>query len=542
MIRPNRVLKLPLYFVLGWLFPLTDGICQTWNEANKIVGSDRMAIDWNGYHVSINGTYAVTGSWKQDADELGNNLMNEAGAAYLIESDGANWSEVQKIVPSDRTAMDAFGFSVAINGSTALIGANRERDGGSGDPSLTNAGSAYFYERDSGGNWLEGQKIAPSDRNTGDYFGTALGLTEDYALVSSYHNDWDVSGGAELSEAGAAFFFKRNISGVWEETQKVVASDRAAFDEYGGAVAIRGNRAIIGARWKETDASGSNPLVGAGGAYIYERDGGGVWNEAGILIAPDREQFDNLGWSVSIEGDYAVAGAYREEDDENGNNNLLYAGSAYIFKRNSGGVWEFVQKIVPSDRDAGDQFGISVALSGSYLLVGAHKDDINNIEQMAGAAYIFKLNSSGVWEEHQKIVSSDRAEEDSFAYSVAMDGQYLICGAYLEDEDAAGGNTIDEAGSVYIFDSGPLSVQDELVDEQITIFPNPSTDEVILRLEVPFEDLEVRLFSLQGQILKTMQFANNTEISISTSDLSSGTYLIQLKSEKGSVTTKLIKE
>ena len=133
----------------------------------------------------------------------------------------------------------------------------------------------------------------------------------------------------------------------------------------------------------------------------------------------------------------------------------MYAGSAYIFERNVSGVWNEVQKIVASDRYRNDLFGFSVSILGNLVIVGApqetHDATGGNNMPFSGSSYIFERNSSGIWNEVQKIVASDRASYDNFGQSVAISGNYAFVAADQEDEDASGGNTMNQAGSVYIF-------------------------------------------------------------------------------------------
>ena len=167
----------------------------------------------------------------------------------------------------------------------------------------------------------------------------------------------------------------------------------------------------------------------------------------------DRAAGDEFGRSVAISGDYAIIGAYLEDEDASGDNTRADAGSAYIFKRNAG-TWSLQQKIVASDRTAGDYFGWSVAISGDYAIVGAYDEDEDdagaNTLSDAGSAYIFNRNGT-TWSQQQKIVASDRAAGDQFGWSVAISGDYAILGAFSEDHDAAGANTLSGAGSAYIF-------------------------------------------------------------------------------------------
>ena len=174
-------------------------------------------------------------------------------------------------------------------------------------------------------------------------------------------------------------------------------------------------------------------------------------SDRGQTSISDRASGDYFGYSVAISGDYAIVGAYQEDENASGSATLSNAGSAYIFVR-SGSSWSLQQKIVASDRASGDYFGSSVAISGNYAIVGAYLDDTTysgGTFTDAGSAYIF-VRSGSTWTQQQKI-SAGSASGDYFGYSVAISGDYAIVGAYQEAENALGGATLNQAGSAYIF-------------------------------------------------------------------------------------------
>lgn len=206
--------------------------------------------------------------------------------------------------------------------------------------------------------------------------------------------------------------------------QKVLSSDGASGDRFGSAVSVSGDYAIIGA--DSDDDSGS--------AYIFKHDGTS-WQEQAKLTASDGDIDDSFGNSASISGDYAVVGAYKEED------NGYLSGSAYIFNR-SGTTWTEQAKITASDGDLEDRFGISVAISGDYAIIGAYFDDDNGSD--SGSAYIFHRTGT-TWTEEAKITASDAAGGDQFGSSVTIWGDYVLVGAPKDDDHGS------SSGSVYVF-------------------------------------------------------------------------------------------
>ncbi len=443
-------------FLLGIVIFSLQLNAQVYREVNKIVAFDREADDQYGYSVAISGNYAVVGSWQEDHDINGANYKSNSGAAYIYEKDiSGNWIEIQKIVASDRINGASFGGSVAIDGNYIVVGAQSDDFDASGANFMSSAGSAYIFERDGTGVWNEVQKIVASDRNTSDNFGYSVTVNGNYAIIGAVNEDEDEAGANTLAEAGSAYIFERNGTGVWNEVQKIVASDRGASDGFGISVSVDGTYAVIGAYWDAEDASGANPMTGAGSAYIFERDGAGVWNETQKIVAIDRASFDRFGSSVSISANYVIVGAWGEDEDASGANTISGAGSAYIFGRDGFGIWGLMQKIVASDRSLSAQFGRSVSIDGIHASIGAYSESKDasggNPVSGAGAAYVLEYNGS-VWAEVDKIVASDRAGNDYFGYAVAISGSNIIASADYEDEDALGGNTLAEAGSAYIFE------------------------------------------------------------------------------------------
>ena len=429
---------------------------QGWAEIQKIVASDRDAGDYFGYSVSISGDYAIVGATFEKQDTAGSNWISKAGSAYIFERNTTGtWVQVQKIVASDRGTDDYFGWSVSISGDYVIVGAYGEDEDASGGNTLAAAGSAYIFERNTTGTWIQVQKIVASDRGGVDQFGRSVSISGDDIVVGALGEAHDTSGANYLYSSGSAYIFERNTSGMWIETQKIVASDRGAGDYFGWSVSISGDDIIIGAQHEDNDLSGGGTFSDAGSAYIFERNTSGIWTQIQKIVASDRYSGDIFGYSVSISGDYAIVGAAGEDNDVSGLANLSFAGSAYLFKRDTTGTWNQAQKIVASDRGAGDQFGISVSISGNYFIVGALLEDEDtsggNTLSTSGSAYLFKRDTTGTWTQAQKIVNSDRAVQDNFGRSVAISGNYFIVGAPLEDEDASGGNTLSLAGSAYIF-------------------------------------------------------------------------------------------
>jgi LPXTG-site transpeptidase (sortase) family protein len=199
----------------------------------------------------------------------------------------------------------------------------------------------------------------------------------------------------------------------------LTASNPQALDEFGWSVAISGNTAVIGVRNADPD-SGDGPLSGAGMAYIFVRSGTS-WIEEARLVAKDAEQGDTFGGSVAIDGNTVVIGAPGSDIEDN-----VSAGAAYVFVR-EGITWKQKTKLVASDPDDDDAFGVSVAIDGNTIAVGADSKDFTPLVD-TGAVYIYILQDNA-WDQKAKLIPTDANLGNFFGTSVALSGSRLVVGA-----------------------------------------------------------------------------------------------------------------
>ena len=357
-----------------------------------------------------------------------------------------DWDQVIKAVASDREAGSEFGYSVDIYGEYAIVGARYDDLDENDENYLANAGAAYIFHFN-GSTWEEHQKIVPSDRLSGDRFGFSVAISDDYAFVDAWGRN---------TATGKVYVFKRTGT-TWTETQSFQGSKSSANDNFGEYMSISGDKAIISAHWEGGDIDGFGEVSGAGATYFYHLESS-VWVEKQRVLASDRAESDYFGCSVSISGNYAIIGAKGEDEDAAGTTTKTASGSAYIFYYN-GSTWSQLQKIKASDWNSNDSFGSSVAISGDHAIVGA-----NTKINYTGAAYVFVLDA-GLWIQEQKLVASVEGQMDFFGTSVDIDGNYIVIGAELEDEDADDNNYIKWAGSAYVFSliEGSWTLENKIV-------------------------------------------------------------------------------
>lgn len=234
----------------AYIFEKDEGGAGNWGEVTILTASDAAAGDEFGTSVAISGNTAVVGA----------NFNNAiAGSAYIFERNqggAGNWGEITKITASDAADSDLFGNSVAISGSTAVVGAPFNDDDGS------DSGSAYIFDKDQGGvnNWGEVKKIHGSNIGLFSNFGISVGISGDTVIA-----------GLPNRNAGLAFIFERDEGGVdnWGEVTPITSSDGVTGDNFGGSASISGKLAMVGGWGNDDDGANS------GSAYIFDLDSNG---------------------------------------------------------------------------------------------------------------------------------------------------------------------------------------------------------------------------------------------------------------------------
>ena len=339
-----------------YVFVQSDG---TWVEQAELTASDGAAGDQFGYSVAVSGSTVVVGA---PYHTVGSNPSQ--GAAYVFVQSGGTWSQQAELSASDGARIDYFGYSVAVDGSTIVVGASNHIDGGA------RPGAAYVFV-ESSGTWSQQAELTAS--HGGNDFGLSVAINGNIVVVGA-------PGYAVGSNSGqgAAYVFVES-SGTWIQQAELTASDGVAYDYFGISVAVDGSTVVVGA-WSHK--VGSNP--GQGAAYVFVQSGG-TWIQQAELTASDGIANDSFGYSVALSGGTAVAGAF---DHTVGSNS--YQGAAYVFVQN-GEIWSQQTELTASDGDRLDQFGRSVAVSGSTAAVGAYSHPNSG----AGAAYVFESSSPG---------------------------------------------------------------------------------------------------------------------------------------------------
>ncbi|MCB1098678.1 MAG: FG-GAP repeat protein [Verrucomicrobiae bacterium] len=284
--------------------------------------------------------------------------------------------------------------------------------------------------------------LKASNAEADDQFGTAVAVSGDTVVVGAPLED------GTGDRSGAAYVFVQE-DGAWSQKAILRGSDTDEFDRFGQSVGISGGTIVVGAPFQ--GGIPAQALAGEGAAYVFV-GGGAIWQQQGRLKPALAEHSDKFGTSVAVSGDLVVVGAPAEDSNgtHQGNNDALEAGAAYVYARDGGG-WTAQTYLKASNVGTGDAFGLSVAISGATIVVGAPSEG-----EGAGGAYVFVRGPDG-WAQEKYLKASNANGGDNFGNSVGISGDSVIIGAPFEDSNAIGvdGNQTDNssasAGAAYVF-------------------------------------------------------------------------------------------
>ncbi len=339
-----------------YVFTRSDG---TWtSQAQLLPDPDTVGNYFAkfGGAVAVSGDYIIVGAhWDAGSGQ-------QSGAVYIYRWTGSQWTQQTRIVPDDVGEGDEFGFSVAADGDRIVIGTHFD------DVLGTDSGSAYVYRRVADA-WIQEAKLVPDDGSEGDQFGSAVAIDGDRIAVCAQLDD------DNGTDSGSAYVF-RLVNGQWQQETKLLPDDGVAGQYFGSSVALRGDRAAIGAARDADNGSWS------GAVYVF-RATTEPWALEAKIKPPDGARNDLFGTAVAMDGDRLVVGAIGDGDA------APDGGSIYVFRRN-GSQWVQEGKLLASDADSNDRLGSAVALSGDRVLAGADFNDDNG--SSSGSAYVFVVS------------------------------------------------------------------------------------------------------------------------------------------------------
>ena len=441
-----------------------DRVGTEWSLTAKLVANDALFGDYFGISVSLKGDKALVGAYK-DHDNIA-----QSGSAYIFSYDGSQWTQQAKLTETSGLTNDYFGYSVSLSTSRALVGAYWDDDNGN------NSGSAFIYDFD-GSDWVLKQKITASDGFTTQQFGYSVSLDGDTALIgANQDNEFETNNGAvyaftfdgttwtqsqkitsDIPEVASKFGFFVDLDGnrvvigtkhfnekayvfefdtdTWVQKSILTASSATPSNKFGTAAALSGDAIIVGAYGDNIYGFGSGSVFG----FNYNSTSSN-WLENTKLIPQEGASGDAFGFYVSIDGNTAVVGAYF--DDFDNATTSTATGAVYVYSFD-GSLWNLSQKLYATQRNQNANFGHSVVIKGNRILIGATGDDgdINN----SGAAYIFDYDGSQ-WLQTAKLTASDGNSFGKFGFSTSLSMDRAVVGGYGDNE--FGNNS----GAAYVYD------------------------------------------------------------------------------------------
>ncbi|SRX76030.1 T9SS type A sorting domain-containing protein [Aequorivita antarctica] len=280
-------------------------------------------------------------------------------------------------------------------------------------------------------------KVVSNNRESRAEYGTAVAIDENFAVVGASR---------ENIASGAAYVYKLNADGNWEFLQRFSAPDPNFGAEFGGGAKISQDHIVIAAGRANVDG-----VIRAGALYVYDFNGT-TWDFSKKLVAEELADDAKLGMnptSLAVENNIIVAGAPGEN---------AWEGRVYIFQKIAGS-WVEVQRLSSPNPDVNENFGIGVAVSENYLVVGANEED-----NTKGAVHIFEKDGNGLWVYVKRIMASDAMPEAYFGSSVSVYDNSIAIGAYNDN----GG-----IGATYVFEKDSNG---DWVEESKITPSSPSTE------------------------------------------------------------------
>ena len=381
---------------------------------------DTSAGDRFSQSVAVSDNYAIVGANAED-DAGG----TTSGKAYIFDvTTGSLVHTLDNPNPYDTSTFDNFGWSAAISGDRAIVGAYQEKDVGG-----SSSGKAYIFDVTTGSLLHTLDNPNPDGNSIGDRFGYSVAISGDRAIVSAPYEDE-----AGVIESGKAYIFNVTTGALVHTLDNPNPFGTVDRDRMGLSVAISGDRAIVGAS-NEDDAGGT----GSGKAYIFNVTTGALVHTLDNPNAYNTSADDEFGVSVAISGDRAIVGAWGE-DDASG----FYSGKAYIFDVTTGSLVHTLDNPNPVGTSNSDYFGLTLAIDGNRAIIGAYSEDDSNSD--SGKAYIFDVTTGSLVHTLDNPNPFNTPLRDYFGNKLAISGNRVIVGAQGEDDVVN-----NDSGKAYIY-------------------------------------------------------------------------------------------
>ncbi len=403
-------------------------------------------------------------------------------------------------------ANDYCGRSVSLSsdGSIVAIGAAQNNGNGTDD-----AGHVRVYQNVLGV-WTQIGSDINGEADV-DLSGVCVSLSSDGSIVAIGANAND--GNGNLSGHVRVY---QNVSGVWTQIGSDINGE-AAYDQSGESVSLSSDGSIlaIGARYNAGNGTDS------GHVRVYQNVSG-VWTKIGADINGEAAN-DNSGRSVSLSSDGSIVAIGARLNDGNGTD----SGHVRVY-RNISGVWTQIGADINGEA-ANDYSGHSVSLSsdGSIVAIGAYQNDGNGSD--SGHVRVYQ-NISGVWTKIGSDINGEAAGDYcGYGISLSSNGSILAAGSNYSDGNGT------NSGQVRIFNLTTVLASDTFVQTNFSIYPNPSNGIVNIALENNLQIEKVSIYNQLGQLVKTA-----TTTIINATELAKGTYYVEVVTNQGKATKKII--
>ncbi len=376
--------------------------------------------DGFGTSLAISGSKVVVGVETADAS------LDNSGSALVYDLSSPTPTVPLITLQNPAPAIGCyFGTSVSISGNTVAVGAYR-------DATLAEYGGAcHVYNLAGQSPGLPVHTLKKLSPVSGDLFGNAVSVSGTKVLVAASHDD------TGDDEAGNSFLFDISSGTPLIPVSTFSSPVKGSADRFGAAVAIHGDRVVIGSPDSDTGASA------AGRVRIHDLDSASPGQAVAAFDNPDPSAGDGYGGAVAISGNRVVVGA---AGDDSG---ATYAGKVYVFDLVAGDPGMPVVTLPNPHPGSADGFGSAVAISGNHLIVGVGNDDEGFLN--SGTAYLFDLSSSNPGLPSAVLANPSPAVDDRFGASVSISGNLVVVGAPGDDAGTTDG------GIAYVFDlSGNL--------------------------------------------------------------------------------------
>ena len=386
----------------------------TWTQQQKLILSNSDPQTYFGSAVAVRGNTAAIGAYREDSSFFGF-PMADNGAVYIFTRNGATWTQQAHLVADTPADFDQMGRAVALHGETLVAGAF----------TAGNKGAAFVFTRN-GTSWSQQAKLVASDGGVQDFFGEAVALGQDVAVIGAPQANPNGQ-----NNRGAAYVYTRS-GNVWTQQTKLTASDGAATHNFGRAVAFNGECIAVGA--SRVPIGG---VLESGAAYLFTRNGT-TWVQQQKFSASDAGTQAYFGAALALSDSYLIAGAWGAE--VNGNSQQ---GAVYTFQLSHS--YPLTDTLSANDGTANDHFGLSVAVNSTVAAIGAPDEDING-QTDQGAVYVFTRNSPAAisWTFQQKLTNGTGG--DHFGSAVAIGNGVILIGVPADDVFGS-----QDQGSVYAY-------------------------------------------------------------------------------------------